>query len=350
MDKNVEYGGIKGSIINYIEYETRQVKPAVFSLPSIECKVIEVEPIIKLSDDTYYIECEITNKSKPNINIMKGKWIELYEYWFEPKEVDKFVLVIDYYVMMKPTDRDEKDAAVIDCMDDTIIKKYIEMYNQLQDKKKIAPFINDLPSFESIREKTESNRPVCQVIGDFTIPEEVKEAEGEIKDLRITTSMDQDIRRGLEYLVSEFDPFANHINIPVTQYDYPSLPIVREDISEEQVVEQTRIPPVAHSPQLKLVSADIGIGTQNKTITERLIQERETRKHTEVKQKSDILDILDEENRISEQDNFERYISWRQLHKQLDNFNRYLDFQQNKVRTEEILTCTIEQKTKRRKE
>jgi hypothetical protein len=343
MDKSMNYEGIKGAIVKYFEHETRKIKTAVLSLPKIECKVIEVEPTIKLSDDTHSIECEITDKPKPNIKIMKGRWIELYEYWFERKELNKFVLVLDYYVMMKPIDRGEENSMLIDCMSDTLIKQYINVYKQLQDKKLNTQFTEDLPSFESIKESTDSKRPVCQVVGNFTIPEEVG-------CLRRSASMDQDVRIGLEYLVSEFSPSANRINIPVTQYDYPSLPVFREDVSEELISEPTRTLPPIQNPQFKLISPDIGIGSQNKEITERLIQEREIRKHADVKQQNDILDMLNEENRIPEQTNFERYFSWRQVHKEINDSNRNLNFQQDKVSTQEIVTCTIEQKTKRCKE
>ncbi len=193
-------------------------------------------------------------------------------------------------------------------------------------------------------------------------------------------TMDPDVSRSLAYLVSDFNTRPRHI--PTTQTEYmgettqQQVPATGDISSQRQIQNSQQEKEDRPQTQQRSTDINIGMGVNTEKRIERLIQTREVEKKelSTQEQKTDLLDLLKEKDMKNllndierEQENekglspekasrpvaeqritaaeFDKYLAWRNFHKQARAINRKLELELFDVGSSEMVEFTVDART-----
>jgi len=165
--------GIKKALVHYLQGITDFIKVCDTSAPYIICRILQIEPSLKLCDNEFSIEAEITSSLKFIIRDFRNKWIKIENYNFLRKAGERYVLIFEKLDELYNTE--EVKGVPEDCMQDTTIKKYTEIHRRVIERENLKGFVNDLPSFDALVMGTSDKQPICFRPRNFVQSEEAEE-------------------------------------------------------------------------------------------------------------------------------------------------------------------------------
>eukprot|EP00826_Nyctotherus_ovalis_P004276 TRINITY_DN10910_c0_g1_i10.p1 TRINITY_DN10910_c0_g1~~TRINITY_DN10910_c0_g1_i10.p1 ORF type:complete len:425 (-),score=111.68 TRINITY_DN10910_c0_g1_i10:122-1375(-) len=376
--------GIKHALIYYLQHTTDFLKCCDVAAPAIKCRILQIDPSLKLCDRETSVEADVTSSLKFVIRDYKDKWVSIEDYNFARRAGGRYVLVFEE--LRELSRADELETAPADCMEDESVKKYAEMHRRAGEREKLEMLADDLPSFDALAMGTSERLPVClrprnfgqseesesyvrtgkaDIDGFLDISLDVLESNRRVMNdkLKIPLKCNREV---LELEVEEITE-STHIEPEEDRRNYASYGLghlvsgVTPEKSAAALVTQgavagstsKEIP--ASEEYAEKINRTLGraIGIEDTPSTARTVKHVAKRinkssiKEEEVKSKA-VTEVKEEKELVKPIEispgEFNRYLSWRNFHKQARVVNRKLEFSKEDLAASDSIEFTIEAK------